>query len=433
MEINRAGILVDVLTAEEAVKLYGVLDRKFQDAQLFYRNGLLPISADPITLPKTMLPEIHQVCRVFFKMVSQLTRIRVESNQLDQLMPLPEDMMKHFKQQKTVVAEQVVMRLDVVLDPVKKSFKVIEVNCGDPTGMGWNDVLFDVLVGSGLGSRLDGVAKISGALPDTLLSVLNSDGETVKQLPKVFFVCGSSNSISSDLFGLSQQLKARGVMTQFADPSEFVVNDDKLFWNGERVRLIYRDMIEEYFGGGKIPGADNVLLADIKGTVAIVNPFLASAADFKMVVAILSDDIFGSQFDADEVATIKRFCATTCPLTENNIQTVVANKDKFVLKPNVGFGGDRVFVGVATAQSEWDKICQNSVMNDFVVQDYVPVPRTRCTNFNQNEHTLTALDGGVNVSFWVHSGQFVGAYARVSNESVINISQSGLLSLVAWK
>jgi glutathione synthase/RimK-type ligase-like ATP-grasp enzyme len=106
------------------------------------------------------------------------------------------------------------------------------------------------------------------------------------------------------------------------------------------------------------------------------------------------------------------------------LRFVSDNRERLVLKPASDYGGHGVSLGMETSQADWDRLIEeHSELDDYVVQEYVPVPE---------EMFPTVEDGHVqmrlkrfNINPFGIGGRYAGMITRISDQAVINVSAGG--------
>jgi hypothetical protein len=168
---------------------------------------------------------------------------------------------------------------------------------------------------------------------------------------------------------------------------------------------------------------------------------LAGDFDHKSCWELLTDPQFTQKyFSADERQVFRRHVLwtrvlhdrrTTLPDGEvvNLLEYIRREHDLHVLKPNRSYGGDRVIIGHAVTQSEWEAAIQEAVTSaekneeDWVVQRVARIP--------VYEFPVLAADGQVSLEpFYTVFGLAPTKYGlsllgRASQKMVVNVAQRG--------
>ncbi len=342
---------------------------------------------------------------------------------------------------------QVVVRLDVFFDPVTKSIKFLEFNCGDPSGMGWNDAMVQTFLDLPAVEKMKEKYEI---IPDWLLDThenammkmyrnwCEAKGRKAKDKPPTAIVCWDESTILDDFDLIVQRWNDKGFPCVFSDPSGFKYDGKVLTKDGMEIELIYRDAITDFFQDEFWPNCQDVLNAYRDGNVCFVNPVRAATGDFKTLPGLLLDPRFAELFTEEERAAAKEFIPFTHIFKKGEtaeydgkkdvdlVKLVRENKDMFVLKPNEGYGGFGIFIGPSCDQKEWENAVEKALTppNEYACQEFVEIPTDRFPVM-EGDQLKGWVEKNVNINFWSHAGEFAGAFLRAADGTLINVHQGG--------
>jgi hypothetical protein len=251
-------------------------------------------------------------------------------------------------------------------------------------------------------------------------------------------VCDRNSTIRYDVELIIKHFnEVEGHRTIFADPRDGIFDGKDFRVNGEKVGLVYRDAIQDFTD--HLDEVQNMLGAFKAGKLAMINPFCSRVGGLKCVLWFLTDEKFAHLFTAEE----KKVINETIPWTrfmkagKTNYQDkevdlydfVRANKDRFVLKPNAGYGGFNVTIGNEVDQKLWDDVLEQTLTQKWVVQEFVEIPAEEFPEFKPG---LTYKKKNVNINFFAFDSEYGGAMVRVSDSSIINVHQGGGLVPVCY-
>ncbi len=104
---------------------------------------------------------------------------------------------------------------------------------------------------------------------------------------------------------------------------------------------------------------------------------------------------------------------------------IISHQDSLVLKPSDSYGGKNVTIGRETDEATWANLVGSILKNkeDWVVQRHVAI----------SEMTVPVVEGeGIamaakkyNINPFVFAHRYAGSVARLSDQSVINVSAGG--------
>lgn len=312
-------------------------------------------------------------------------------------------------------------RLDVAC-PVDRpeDFQLLEVQAGDPSAMGWSDALADAF-----------------EVPATLMEAHRAAFEARTQGRRIAFAVLKDSIVESDHRLLAEHYRRHGWQAQVVDPSAFRFDSERLFAGESQVDAVFRDALDELLLGERRAGGQAVMNAVRAGKVTLMNPFCAALADDKSLLEPLSTP---SRWSGEVAQVLARHVPCTRLVSERRVDFEGAEVDlvpfirgareRLVLKPIDGYGGFDVVLGAFASEAEWNAAVDKACLRPgrYVVQRYHPLPRQTVT-----------LPGGERSEAWVvHSIWFagaglIGAFARASQNPIVNVHQGGGLTPVQFQ
>ncbi|TIQ61765.1 MAG: hypothetical protein E5X41_31900 [Mesorhizobium sp.] len=169
--------------------------------------------------------------------------------------------------------------------------------------------------------------------------------------------------------------------------------------------------------------------------VVSINPWISQwILSDKAVLAVLSDDRFSPNFDAEQAEFIARHIPWTRLVragVTNNVERrpieligyIRENKADLVLKPSNATRGEHVLVGCVTPSEIWEDHIARAARTPYVVQEYIK-PR-KVTALHPPSRSLKKMAYGVDC--YVFGGRLAGFQSRASFDAVMNVGRSGIL------
>ncbi|MBI3932223.1 MAG: circularly permuted type 2 ATP-grasp protein [Acidobacteria bacterium] len=327
----------------------------------------------------------------------------------------------------------VLSRLDAFLTPEGPRF--IEINSDAPAGFGYGDRMAEVFRELPVFREFARSAPVSylpsgPRLVEAVLGLWRRRGGT--GAPFVVIADWADVKTRSDQEILRQAFEAAGVRCALADPTGLELRGGRLLAGGEAVDVVYRRGVlsELVAREGEVRA---FLEAYRDGAALFVNSFRCRISEDKAFFGLLTDEAFAELLSPDERALVARFVPWTRKLDERRtlkagrevdlVPYVLRERERLVLKPAHGYGGQSVFVGDETRPSDWEAAVREGLGKPWVVQERVTIP----------EEAFPVCDGGrlafealkVNANPFYVAGAEVGAVTRASRSSVINVSAGG--------
>jgi hypothetical protein len=327
-----------------------------------------------------------------------------------------------------------ICRLDAFLH--RYDLKFLEFNSDSPAGIGWCDVLFEGLkreVGlPGVKSTFHTLyTPMLPALLDTLLDAYGHVRERQRDLPEVprlAVIDVAGTPTASEFRLVAGAGRERGLDVVVAGLDAVTYNGSRLRVHGGPAELVYRRALAPEAAGSDLAAAAR------DGRACVVNPFRASVASSKKILALLQDPRFEYLLTGDEADRIRATLpwtrilrpgrATYGPWTFDLLSFVSDNRERLVLKPASDYGGRGVMLGIETDQGAWDAtIEEHAALGDFIAQEYVAIPE---------EMFPIVEDGRVqmrlkrfNINPFAIGGRYAGMLTRISDRAVINVTAGG--------
>ncbi|MBM2716024.1 glutathionylspermidine synthase family protein [Mesorhizobium caraganae] len=207
--------------------------------------------------------------------------------------------------------------------------------------------------------------------------------------------------------------------------------------DGELIELVYnkldpRDFIEDNEAG-------DYLDACAAQEVVSINPWISQwVLSDKAILAVLSDDRYSSNFNAEQIELIARHVPWT-RLVREGVTTdpeqrrieligyIRKNKANLVLKPSNATRGEHVLVGRLTSSEVWEEHIGRAARNPYVVQEYVRPGEV--TALHLPSRTIKKMAYGIDC--YVFGGRLAGFQSRASLDPVMNVGRSGILLPIA--
>jgi hypothetical protein len=162
------------------------------------------------------------------------------------------------------------------------------------------------------------------------------------------------------------------------DFNHLQVIDDFLYHKYKDKRSRISILIELY--GGVVP--PEIMEVFKSGHITLFNGPVTGLLSNKLNLALLSEHEDSTLFSDEEKRMIKTYIPWTRKILPvktmyrgKQVQLmdfISANKENFVLKPAVGYGGERIFIGKFTPQEEWEKWVKVAIEErKWLVQEYI--------------------------------------------------------------
>lgn len=408
-----------------------------------YGEQPLPVTLNPKTITPRQRRQLETASRHLSQALDTLTDAFLADETPDWAWTIEEPVRRLAELDPGYEQAVPIARFDGFLDA--EGLSILEFNTDSPAGPGYGDVIqaaFEALVERnpdlGEGLQLPGERRLD-TLADTLLEAYHAwrraRDEGRPRQPRAVVTDWREVDSRPDMELTVDHLNERGIDATFADPRQLALDGDELTCEGERVDLVYKRVIVEELV--EEPDARALAEAYEAGTVCMVNPPRSLIAGDKRAMAALQTEELRQRLTVPQREAIDRFVPWTRVLQPGSTQLegfevslrdlVLANKDAFVLKAAVSYGGRDIALGPATDEETWGRLVDEHLKDgDWIVQHLVDVPEGLFVRADDEGVHLDTLN--VNVNPFVFGGRYAGAYTRVSADDVINVAAGGGLA-----
>jgi uncharacterized circularly permuted ATP-grasp superfamily protein len=166
----------------------------------------------------------------------------------------------------------------------------------------------------------------------------------------------------------------------------------------------------------------------------MVNSFRCKILYKKASFAVISDERNAELFTPAELQAIHDHIPWTRVVSERKtvcngktvdlIPHIIANKDRYVLKPNDEYGGKGIVLGWTVDQPIWEEAVQQALKVPYVVQQRVKLPYEPFPGMHEGKLQVLPrmLDTNQFVAFGTHMH---GCLTRISTEALLNVTAGG--------
>jgi hypothetical protein len=327
-------------------------------------------------------------------------------------------------------------RLDAFYGP-DSELRFTEFNAETPAGAAYSDALAELFLGlSAVGAfarryRLTPLPARPGVLHALLDSYRQWRGG--RRPPRLAILDWREVPTFSEFVLFESYFRDLSLDCRILDPRELDYRDGKLLAGDYHITLIYkRVLISELLerGGMEQP----VVRAVRDGAVCMVNPFRCKMLYKKASLAVLSDERNQALFEPDERDIIAAHVPWTRLVEERKTTFhgkeidlapfLIANRERFVLKPNDDYGGKGIVLGWLTDAARWEQAVVTALHAPFVAQERVTLPK---------EPFPSIVDGQLRITdrlfdtapFVAHGSCVDSCLTRIATDPLLNVTAGG--------
>ncbi len=318
----------------------------------------------------------------------------------------------------------VVSRPDLVWEGTEP--RLMEINADSPAMMTFTDRLEEIFL------ALDPCKSVAAAygcgqrsrtksMLDAMLECYRAAGGT-RTDPTIAIVDWAGEPTAHELLHTAAEFERFGCPTVVCDPREMRLTQSGLEAKGRQIDLVQRRVLFPDF----LAYAEELsplVRAYREGKVCMVNSLRSFIVGNKITLALVSTKP-GEFGLSDEVAArLRSTVPGTKLVTEELADTLIAEKDDWVLKGAFGASGKEIAIGRATDKREWAQRVAQSTRELTIAQRFMSVPTYRVPVVEGDNVDLRALYANWNP--WMFAGKYAGAMTRVSNRLIVGITGGG--------
>ncbi len=440
--------------------LLGEIDRRARAEHLVYLRDevedTIRVLATPIAALPDQLAYVRAVTLALHGALKRLPELYLTDPEVQAILALPpreEAWLRRYWTPAVSDQNTVVGRYDAAIDfgspDWKESLQFLEPNMGGIGGLHLiptashilAEVVLPVLRARDPQLELESAQDIRALLMQDLLDHLEATGRAGRT---VCFVEPKYAGYGPDEQGeLARYIHAHfGIEVCHADPAELALDGDEVTYRGRVVDLVYRDYAVEDLLELEGEGVDIRPMQQAFATNRVVSS-IAAELDQKSCWEVLGDPVLARRhFSSEERAFFRRHLpwtrllrpgTTTLPDgSRGDLADYVRRaRESLVLKPNRGYGGTGIAVGLATPAAQWEALVSAALTpggERWVAQRLVALP--------VHQFPVMGSDGRLHDQpFYVVFGFAPSPYGlatlgRASQAQIVNVAQRGGMCIV---
>lgn len=401
-----------------------------EDADKF---NTLPVEF--LNVPKIITREIHED----FKRISDITYLILtkiikgyladkEYRRIFGFSPLTEQLILSHCGYEALLP---IVRIDVFYNEDNGAFKFCEFNSDGSSGMAEE---MDIADGLSTTHAYKNMEKeflfcrynLYEGFIDEFLKIYDSYENKVAN-PVIAITDFLESGVSNEFEVFRERFEARGYKCVIADIRDLKFVKEKLMYKGEVIDAVYRRAVTGEMEQKKYLIPD-FIKAVLSGKVCVIGHIRTQVAHVKVLFAIMRDKMTQKLLTDEENEFIKKHIPFTAELTSGdyNYNEVLADKDRWVIKPSDKYASKDVVLGVEVTHEKWKETLAKGVKNRYLLQEFIkPYKSENC--YYDGDKLIEGNFGNI-IGLYIYNGKFSGIFTRAGQRATIS-AQSGGFSL----
>lgn len=400
-------------------------------AHIFDNEDLLKayyphISLTPYVLEKNTYDNIARACDGIAELLEKTIYLYFNNKSVEKLINI-EKFNKDFIQNFDVYRgkkQLYIGRFDGFVDDHGK-FKFLELNIDYPGGFNRLDLINEKIKNIGYEKYSDDLSLYK----DVFDMCAGLYKQYKKEKNDVFLIVYGDNDRERKIKGLekfARDLTSNGAKTYACHIDKLEEKDGNLLYKNNSVCLVFHAPFLYELWEINPKGSKKIVKALDTGNLFMFNgPGTIIGAE-KSLFALWHNQEFQKYLNSEEIENIRKYVPKTYYLNKINID--FKNKDKWVLKPVVGYGGGGVMIGKNCSHEDWilnvDKILKQKD-NKYIIQEYITPTRYKMLELNLKTRDIQQKNTYLNISPWYIDGKFRGISGRYSESDIVNVTIGG--------
>lgn len=362
----------------------------------------------------------ERIANTMISIGEKMTRAYLDNASYRALFPFPKEMEKLILHDPGYDMAVPVARYDLFYED-EEHFMFCECNTDGSSAMNEDNVLGRLLLESeGMRDFSDQYILHNRDYFDPWVEKsLDLYQEIKGELPKTIAIADFKESGTPyEFLEFQERYEKKGIPTFLPDIRELAYKDGALYFGNEKIDMVYRrvttsELVE------KAEEAKGFIDAYYANAFVCIGSMRSQVIHNKKAFEILHDPDWKHLFTAEENAFIEKHIPYTGSLTEETREKVLANKDRYIIKPADSRGSAGVAVGADWPEDAFSEKIDELLGGAAIYQDYYVAEPMDFVYFDEEGNfsvqPLVPLYG-----MFIYAGDFAGVYTRVGGERIIS-------------
>ena len=408
------------------------------EAVEFIKNSTAIYKGKPVPclyMPKIFSEEayayLEESAEAIYKILEKVIKKYLDEPKYRTLFPFPKPLEELILSEAGYACLLPIARIDIFLNEEDLSFKFCEFNADGSSAMN-EDRELNKAIGTSDAMRVMKeeydfrTFEFFDSWVEAFAKIYNTYEKKVEK-PSILITDFINGDVSTEFVEFKNAFLRAGYDACIADVRTLRYENRVLMTEeGKQVDAIYRravtrDVMDNF------DGVQPFVKAITEGSVCSIGHFRTQVIHNKTVFKILHQKETLDFLTQEEREYVERHVPKTYVLSEGcfDLQDVLENKEKWLIKPEDLYASRGVWAGVDTAFGEWEKAIRQSTGAGYLLQEYVTPYKSVNLDFNNSKTPDFKYYNNITGMF-MYGGKLAGFYSRGGPMGVISGLTGGL-------
>lgn len=401
---------------------YKNIIERVNNSDAIYKGEPIPVTYQAMLIGEDNMEEFKDIASKLMVITNKVTNKYLESPEYRKLFRYPkmlEDLILHYPGYNMPVP---ICRYDMFYNG-KDDYVFCEFNTDGSSSMNEDDIIGEIMLDSKAHEKLSEKYELKQfelfeSWVDKAYEIYKSADQAVDK-PNVAILDFTGLGITNEFARFKKTFEDKGFNCEIVDPRDVVYKDGKAYKGDFRLDLVYRravtvEMIRRY------EEIKDFIEAYLNNAFVMIGSFRSQIMHSKLIFKIFRDPMTKEILTDEE----NKFLEAHIPFTEilenqEDYDTVLENKDKYILKPFDSYSSDGVYAGQEHNHEEWKEILDKAYQNDYIYQDYFNMDKVDFVEYDK-EGKLHITPFSFVMGMYIYAEQFQGLYTRIGNAALIS-------------
>ncbi|NTW72639.1 MAG: glutathionylspermidine synthase family protein [Eubacteriaceae bacterium] len=430
MHINEKGIEIITSSEDEYIKDNYKMKNAVQKSSAIYLGEPIEFSYLPKLFSQEDIRKFDELTQTIMEIIHKVMRRYLADPTYRALFPFPEILEKLILAEHGYETLLPMCRLDFFYNEETGNFKFCEFNTDGTSAMNEDKELVRIQKDTRLYHELEKEYlfrdfELIESWIDELLVIYKGSKFFREENPTVGIVDFLDRGTVEEFEVFKAHMEARGIKAFIADIRDLVFKESRFEFEGKPIDIIYRRAVTTEIMS-KLELIPEFIKGALSGETCIIGPMKTQIVHNKIIFKIFNMEET-LHFLSDKE---KQFIKDHIPLTRElddayvDIQEIIENKDKWIIKPIDLYGSKGVYAGLDWTQERWKEMVMENKNSDYLVQEYCSPYMSKLPVFTEDKVRIEEFRNITGV--YMYNGKMKGILSRAGLMAVVSGINRGI-------